>query len=174
MAGEFQHGIAVVVFLVPVQSDEGGRAADVAGRDMEVGIGDAFLFKGGSSSASNLRSEPVGASKCGALFIFEENAPRSSPKPSAAISATVVAVSTSDEPQAFIVCSHSGNPSGMTAGALSSSNFDVEGLSPIRQKKRHFASGSGGHSDLGLSVNWEASSHLGRAFSTPDGVTPTW
>ena len=34
--------------------------------------------------------------------------------------------------------------------------------------------GCGGHSERGLSVNWEASSHLGRAFSTPDGVTPTW
>jgi len=31
VAGEFKHSIAVVVFLVPVQGDEGSHAADVAG-----------------------------------------------------------------------------------------------------------------------------------------------
>ena len=31
---------------------------------------------------------------------------------------------------------------------MSSSNFDVDGRSPMRQKKRHLASGTGGHCDM--------------------------
>lgn len=122
------------------------------------------------SLSKRLKSEPVGASRCGPYFIRSVKVEALRPMPTAAISETVCTASAawharitkgSDDhamlraaveqtqhsrimrpPHWFMTPSHCGKPAGMTGSAFSFLNSVLGGCSPMRQKKRSLLSRS--------------------------------